>query len=175
MLLKKKTSGMSWYAEQAFQLRERASIEPTLSIHVALGLRALHCSKPIFLYLYLYYHWLSSSSSFSSLSSSTLSLIPVILASTICSDVWNVCACVDPEVSAKVLQPMLSFWQYFKSEAGQLKTMLSVRDLLAWAAFINLSAKKIGPMGAFFHGVELVLLDGIGLGTGMSLEVCAPS
>ena len=143
--------------------KDRAYIEPILSIHVAQGLRAwawfwiVFCVSTTIDHHHHHYYHQPHHRNFST---------------TSCSNGWKVHGCVHPEVSAKVLQPMLSFWQYFKSEAGQLKTMLSVRDLLAWAAFINLSAQNIGPMGAFFHGVELVLLDGIGLSTGMSLEVC---
>ena len=66
---------------------------------------------------------------------------------------------------------MLGFWQFFKQHAGQAKSTLSVRDLLAWASFINSAAESIGPIKAYIHGAQLGLLDGIGLGIGMPVEV----
>jgi midasin len=41
-----------------------------------------------------------------------------------------------------------------------------VRDLLAWVSYITTAAPSIGRFPAFMHGAFLVLLDGIGLGTG---------
>lgn len=42
--------------------------------------------------------------------------------------------------------------------------MLTVRDLLSWVAFINMTERSLGPEYAFLHGAFLVLLDGISLG-----------
>jgi hypothetical protein len=42
--------------------------------------------------------------------------------------------------------------------------MLTVRDLLSWVAFINMTERSLGPEYAFIHGAFLVLLDGISLG-----------
>lgn len=38
--------------------------------------------------------------------------------------------------------------------------------------FINAAADHIGTEAAYAHGAHLVLLDGIGLGVGMPLQVC---
>lgn len=43
--------------------------------------------------------------------------------------------------------------------------MLTVRDLLSWVAFINMTERSLGPEFAFLHGAFLVLLDGLSLGT----------
>jgi hypothetical protein len=51
----------------------------------------------------------------------------------------------------------------------------AVRDLLAWAGFINATAPQLGVLAAYAHGAHLVLLDGIGLGVGLSAEVGAPA
>ena len=48
-----------------------------------------------------------------------------------------------------------------------------MRDLLAWAGFINATAAQLGVLAAYAHGAHLVLLDGIGLGVGLSAEVGA--
>lgn len=50
-------------------------------------------------------------------------------------------------------------------------TPSAVRDLLAWAGFINATAPQLGILAAYAHGAHLVLLDGIGLGVGLSAEV----
>lgn len=42
--------------------------------------------------------------------------------------------------------------------------MLTVRDLLSWVAFINVTEKSLQPEFAFLHGAFLVLLDGLNLG-----------
>ncbi|GAV80132.1 AAA_5 domain-containing protein [Cephalotus follicularis] len=67
---------------------------------------------------------------------------------------------------ARFIVPMLSFWEWF----NQLQTgkMLTVRDLLSWVAFINSTGRILGPELSFLHGVFLVLLDGLSLGTGIS-------
>jgi midasin len=48
-----------------------------------------------------------------------------------------------------------------------------VRDLLSWAGFINATSPQLGLLPAYAHGAHLVLLDGIGLGVGLSAEVRA--
>ena len=77
----------------------------------------------------------------------------------------------DPRVRDLVAPRLLEFWQFFHSRAGTAKSVLSVRDLLAWAHFVNVAAPSIGALPAYAHGAHLVLLDGIGLGEGMPLEV----
>uniref|UniRef100_F6HXY6 Midasin n=2 Tax=Vitis vinifera TaxID=29760 RepID=F6HXY6_VITVI len=67
-----------------------------------------------------------------------------------------------------IVDPMLNFWEWF----NQLQTgrALTVRDLLSWVAFINVTEKSLQPDYAFLHGAFLVLLDGLSLGTGISKE-----
>ena len=82
----------------------------------------------------------------------------------------------DPQVRELVAPRLLEFWQFFHTRAGTAKAVLSVRDLLAWAHFVNVAAPSIGALPAYAHGAHLVLLDGIGLGEGMPLEVsCSPT
>ncbi|XP_068635226.1 midasin isoform X2 [Aristolochia californica] len=70
-----------------------------------------------------------------------------------------------PELSY-LIDCMLKFWEWF----DQLQTgrVLTVRDLLAWVAFINATEGSLGSDSAFLHGAFLVLLDGLSLGTGIS-------
>lgn len=57
--------------------------------------------------------------------------------------------------------------------------LISVRDILSWARFITSvlqagqsapvpDVERVRPWEAFVHGVALVLLDGLGLGSGLS-------
>ncbi|KAL5755634.1 hypothetical protein ACOSQ2_020380 [Xanthoceras sorbifolium] len=62
--------------------------------------------------------------------------------------------------------PMLRFWEWFSDL--QTGRMLTVRDLLSWVAFINVTESSLRPEYAFLHGVFLILIDGLCLGTGMS-------
>ncbi|KAK1301598.1 hypothetical protein QJS10_CPB12g01736 [Acorus calamus] len=62
---------------------------------------------------------------------------------------------------------MLEFWEWF----NQLQTgrILTVRDLLSWVDFINMTWKDLGSVcEAFIHGAFLLVLDGLTLGTGIS-------
>ncbi|XP_059643593.1 midasin [Cornus florida] len=71
----------------------------------------------------------------------------------------------DTELSC-VVDPMLNFWEWFnKLQTGRT---LTVRDLLSWIAFINVTTRSLQPELAFVHGAFLVLLDGLSLGTGIS-------
>ncbi|CAM9870479.1 unnamed protein product, partial [Phaeothamnion confervicola] len=85
---------------------------------------------------------------------------------------------------------MLDFLHWFNTVGapklgGGHSLSLSFRDILAWAAFVAGACKVPGaalpapatalgaaaallPWQAFVHGAALVLLDGLGLGTGMS-------
>ncbi|KAJ4957407.1 hypothetical protein NE237_024518 [Protea cynaroides] len=65
-----------------------------------------------------------------------------------------------------IIDPMLNFWKWFnQSETGR---MLTVRDLLSWVDFINITEGSIGSDYAFVHGAFLVLLDGLSLGSSIS-------
>ncbi|CBI35900.3 unnamed protein product, partial [Vitis vinifera] len=67
-----------------------------------------------------------------------------------------------------IVDPMLNFWEWF----NQLQTgrALTVRDLLSWVAFINVTEKSLQPDYAFLHGAFLVLLDGLSLGTSLPCD-----
>ncbi|XP_043707635.1 midasin [Telopea speciosissima] len=67
-----------------------------------------------------------------------------------------------------ITDPMLNFWEWF----NQLQTgrMLTVRDILSWVDFINVTEGSLGSDYAFMHGAFLVLLDGLSLGSSISRE-----
>ncbi|KAI3964519.1 hypothetical protein MKW92_001685 [Papaver armeniacum] len=67
--------------------------------------------------------------------------------------------------------PLVKFWGWF----NQLQTgrSLTIRDLLSWVDFINVAEESLGPHYAFLHGAFLVLLDGLSLGTSMSMHHAA--
>lgn len=44
-----------------------------------------------------------------------------------------------------------------------------MRDLISWIAFYNVTEESLGPEYAVLHGVFLVLLDGLSLGTSSML------
>ncbi|KAJ7963223.1 Midasin [Quillaja saponaria] len=75
----------------------------------------------------------------------------------------------EPSYQAKlsvIVDAMLKFWEWFiQLYPGR---MLTVRDLVSWVAFFNVTEASLGPEFAALHGVFLVLLDGISLGTGLS-------
>ncbi|XAR49907.1 hypothetical protein NMG60_11004090 [Bertholletia excelsa] len=71
----------------------------------------------------------------------------------------------NPELSC-IVDPLLNFWKWFNHlETGRI---LTVRDLLSWIAFIDVTDGNLQPEEAFLHGAFLVLLDGLSLGTGIS-------
>ncbi|XP_073126022.1 midasin isoform X2 [Henckelia pumila] len=55
---------------------------------------------------------------------------------------------------------MLKFW-----ETGRL---LTVRDILSWVSFINVTERSLPAESALMHGAFLVALDGLSLGTNIS-------
>ncbi|KAG0489307.1 hypothetical protein HPP92_008118 [Vanilla planifolia] len=61
---------------------------------------------------------------------------------------------------------ILEFWKWFSK--FETRRMLTVRDLLSWISFVNLTEESLGSEYALLHGAFLVLLDGISLGTGIS-------
>ncbi|CAM8907839.1 unnamed protein product [Rhodiola kirilowii] len=65
-----------------------------------------------------------------------------------------------------ILEPMIHFWEWFNKL--QVPRTLTVRDLLSWVDFINVTQKSLQPDYALVHGAFLVLLDGICLGTSIS-------
>jgi hypothetical protein len=67
-------------------------------------------------------------------------------------------------------EALLDFWEWWRQrvEAGGGRAV-SLRDLLAWATFMNrCEALGISPASAFEHGACMVLLDGLGIGDGSS-------
>lgn len=56
--------------------------------------------------------------------------------------------------------------------AGVVLILLQHTAVCAQVRFINAAAPHIGTEAAYAHGAHLVLLDGIGLGVGMPLQVC---
>ena len=77
----------------------------------------------------------------------------------------------DAGTADQVVPRMMAFWQFFYATSAAVRSVLSIRDLLAWARFVNLATKSMGALPAYAHGAYLVLLDGIGLGLGMQMEV----
>uniref|UniRef100_A0ACD5WZY3 Uncharacterized protein n=1 Tax=Avena sativa TaxID=4498 RepID=A0ACD5WZY3_AVESA len=61
---------------------------------------------------------------------------------------------------------IVNFWKRF----NQLRTgrMLTIRDLLSWISFINVTETILGPEQALIHGLFLILLDGLALGMNFS-------
>lgn len=51
----------------------------------------------------------------------------------------------------------------------QTGKLLTVRDLLSWIEFINVTEIGLGSEYACLHGLFLILLDGLNLGTLSSL------
>ena len=89
-------------------------------------------------------------------------------------DLFSKYACDHAHDHAKELA---LFWEFYQSivGAGQAKTCLQTRDILAWAQFIVEVESRQGPnamlgYAAFAHGAYLTLLDGLGLGLGMPEE-----
>ena len=83
-------------------------------------------------------------------------------------------AAADAGMRDAIAPRLLAFWRFFQAQGGAAYSALSVRDLLAWVAFVTASAPAIGLLAAYAHGAHLVLLDGIGLGLGMAAQVALP-
>ncbi|XP_051115352.1 midasin [Andrographis paniculata] len=74
---------------------------------------------------------------------------------------------MNPELG-HVVDAMIDFWEWFNVlHTGRV---LTVRDILSWVSFINLTERNLPPESAFIHGAFLVLLDGLTLGTNISKE-----
>ncbi|KAL6643149.1 hypothetical protein ACP70R_021330 [Stipagrostis hirtigluma subsp. patula] len=61
---------------------------------------------------------------------------------------------------------IVSFWKWFNQL--HIGRMLTIRDLLSWISFINVTEENLGPHQALIHGVFLILLDGLTLGLSVS-------
>ncbi|XP_052724837.1 midasin isoform X1 [Vigna angularis] len=65
-----------------------------------------------------------------------------------------------------IVDAMIRFFEWFNNlHPGR---MLTVRDLISWVDFFITMETSLGPEHALLHGVFLVLLDGLSLGTGLS-------
>ncbi|KAL4583665.1 hypothetical protein LXL04_008247 [Taraxacum kok-saghyz] len=65
----------------------------------------------------------------------------------------------------KFLGGMINLQWFNRLQTGRL---LTVRDLLSWIDFINVTEGSLSPEVSMLHGAFLVLLDGLSLGTGIS-------
>lgn len=73
-------------------------------------------------------------------------------------------------VTHRCTEALLDFWEWWRQrvESGGGRA-LSLRDLLAWANFMNrCEGLGISPASGFEHGACMVLLDGLGIGDGSS-------
>ncbi|CBZ26594.1 conserved hypothetical protein [Leishmania mexicana MHOM/GT/2001/U1103] len=50
---------------------------------------------------------------------------------------------------------------------------ISIRDIISWVTFMNAAHGRCPPEVAFLQGLDAVILDGIGVGTGQSEASCA--
>eukprot|EP00898_Chlorokybus_atmophyticus_P007316 jgi/Chlat1/7586/Chrsp63S07074 len=89
------------------------------------------------------------------------------------SDVSDLRAILDDRLQSAALRtlsdPLLDFWQWLHARQGSRRVM-SIRDLLAWAAFIVTAHSRVGLHASYVHGAFLVILDGLGAGLGMPDE-----
>ncbi|KAJ1295332.1 hypothetical protein BS78_01G216000 [Paspalum vaginatum] len=61
---------------------------------------------------------------------------------------------------------IVNFWKWFNQL--HIGRMLTIRDLLSWISFINVTEQNLGPQQALVHGLFLILLDGLSLGLNVS-------
>ncbi|CAL4925261.1 unnamed protein product [Urochloa decumbens] len=61
---------------------------------------------------------------------------------------------------------IVNFWKWFNQL--NIGRMLTIRDLLSWISFINVTEQHLGPQQALIHGLFLILLDGLSLGVHVS-------
>ncbi|GBG32276.1 Midasin [Hondaea fermentalgiana] len=82
----------------------------------------------------------------------------------------------DAEARSALAQALATFYTWFNGPAQNDHALiqLTLRDLISWAAFMVhvTQTANIEPWTAFLHGAGLVLLDGLGLGSGVSEESC---
>lgn len=85
-------------------------------------------------------------------------------------------------ILSKRLKPELSEWasrmarvlcQVSEVVASSVAPQhISIRDVISWVEFMNAANGKCLPSVAFMQGLEAVILDGIGVGTGQSEASC---
>ena len=75
--------------------------------------------------------------------------------------------------AATVVHLLVAFWGFFKARLPPAaRGAISVRDLLACAAFVQDTSVRLGAAQALHHAAHMVLLDGLGVGSGMQPQVC---
>ncbi|CAG8487914.1 37837_t:CDS:10, partial [Gigaspora margarita] len=57
---------------------------------------------------------------------------------------------------------ILEFINWFSHMYGNQGTIISLRDIISWVNFINVTIKQLGSKESFIHGGCLVFLDGLG-------------
>ena len=81
--------------------------------------------------------------------------------------------------SCKILEKMLDYVEWFNNSVCKDPSspypglILSLRDVLAWTRFVTKAREAnhdLNVWDAYCHGAALMHLDGLGLGTGLSLE-----
>jgi len=74
---------------------------------------------------------------------------------------------MNQNLTTEAIQPfgkqILSFVHWFSNEVNKGRTIFSLRDILSWINFINLTHEIITPEIAFLHGGSMVFLDGLGI------------
>lgn len=68
---------------------------------------------------------------------------------------------------------MIEFWRYFEDRiALPSRQNLTIREMLCWVDFINcMGQNNVDLFSCFSHGSEMVVIDGLGLGSGVDEEV----
>lgn len=73
----------------------------------------------------------------------------------------------------RLLVVMVEFWLFFESNiASAARQNLSVREMLCFADFMNLMyTNGLDDVSCIMHASEMVVIDGLGLGSGADEEV----
>ncbi|KAI4205523.1 MAG: hypothetical protein LQ350_000302 [Teloschistes chrysophthalmus] len=74
------------------------------------------------------------------------------------------------QTKAQLAKPMVDFAHWYGCEFGQAATPISVRDLLAWAAFINAHCIPDEQL-SILHGAALVYIDTLGANPAALLQM----
>lgn len=68
---------------------------------------------------------------------------------------------------------IVDFWLFFEANvAAGARQNLTIREMLCWVEFMNAMCETgLGDLECFRHGAEMVVIDGLGLGSGVQDEV----
>ena len=68
---------------------------------------------------------------------------------------------------------IVDFWHFFEANiAAGARQNLTIREMLSWVEFMNVMFRVgLGDLECFRHGAEMVVIDGLGLGSGVEEEV----